>query len=84
MIPAKPAPYAAETKNSPASSWVDIKRTIATAWQAEPNSTVRRPPIRSVSQPQAMRLTSAAACRTDSIAAPCAAAMPISLQKATR
>ena len=40
--------------------------------------------MRSLSHPQSMRLRKAAACRTDSIAAPCTAAIPRSLQNATR
>ena len=57
---------------------------IATAWHAEPASTAPSPPIRSAAHPQNMRLTKAQPSSTDSIAAPCAAGIPRSLQNATR
>ena len=76
-MPAKPRPNAADTKNSPASSWVSRKRAIATAWQAEPAITVRRPPMRSASAPQAWRERKAQPSISDSIAAPCVGLMPM-------
>src|SRR5262249_8322870 len=83
-MPLKPSPNAAETEKSPASSWVNKKAAIASAWQAERRINVTSPPTRSASQPQNWRLIKAEACNTDSIAAPCAAGMPTSLQNATR
>src|ERR1700759_5148470 len=83
-MPLKPSPYAAEIANSPASLRVTEKAAIAKAWQADPANTVARPPIRSAAQPQNCRLTKAQPSNTDSIAAPCAGAIPTSLQNATR
>ena len=45
---------------------------------------VRRPPMRSATTPQICRLTKAQPSSTESIAAPCDAGIPTSLQKATR
>src|SRR6185503_4976443 len=83
MMPAKPRPNAADTANSPASSWVSRKQAIAAAWQAEPAITVRSPPIRSASEPQAWRARKAQPSISDSMAAPCVGLMPMSPQKAT-
>ena len=57
---------------------------MATNWKAEAARMVRRPPIRSDSQPQNCRLTKAQPSRTDSMAAPCVGGMPRSPQNATR
>src|SRR5579883_3145964 len=84
MMPLKPSPKAAETANNPASFRVSAKAAIASAWQADAANTVRSPPTRSATQPQNCRLTKAQPSSTDSIAAPCAGAMPTSLQNATR
>src|SRR5580704_7045929 len=60
MMPLNPSPYAAETANRPASLWVTVNAAIASAWQAEPANTAASPPIRSVNQPQNIRLTEGA------------------------
>ncbi len=70
--------------NSPTSSCVNRKAIIAEHCQAEPISTVDSPPMRSEIAPHICRLTNAVTSSTDSIAAPTEAAMPRSLQKATR
>ena len=82
--PAKPKPKMAETVNSPYSFCVVRNRLIARAWQTDVASTVRSPPIRSASQPQNCRLKKAQASSSDSIAGPCEAVKPRSLQNATR
>src|SRR5262249_14351930 len=82
MMPAKPNPNAAETANRPISSCVNMNADIAAIWHVEPASTVLRPPMRSEIQPQNCRLTKAVPSSTDSIAAPCEARMPRSLQNA--
>src|SRR5262245_50933030 len=61
-----------------------MKATIADAWQADAISIVNRPPTRSVSQPQNIRLTNALPSNTESINAPRAGVIPRSLQSATR
>ena len=57
---------------------------MATAWQAEPAITVRRPPMRSASAPHAWRARKADASIIDSMVALRVGEMPISVQKATR
>src|ERR1700721_1699232 len=84
MMPEKPSPKAAATVNSPASFWVDRKAAIDAACQADPISTVARPPIRSAIAPQICRLRNAVPSSTDSIKAPADRLIPRSLQKATR
>jgi hypothetical protein len=83
-MPLKPSPYAADTANSPASSWVTANAAIANAWHAEPAKTAASPPTRSATHPQNMRLKKAQPSNTDNIAAPRAAGIPRSLHKATR
>src|SRR5579875_2910675 len=70
--------------NNRASLRVVANAAMASAWQAEPANTVPSPPMRSATQPQNWRLTKALPSKTDSIVAPCAGAIPTSLQKATR
>src|ERR1700682_1722261 len=84
MMPEKPNPKAAATTNRPASFWVNRKAVIDAACQADPISTVVRPPIRSEIAPQICRLRKAVPSSTDSISAPIARLIPRSLQKATR
>ena len=81
-MPAKPRPNAAETVNSPTSSWVNMNATMARIWNIDPVSAVLRPPMRSEIQPQNWRLTKAVPNSTDSIAAPCETRMPRSLHNA--
>ena len=57
---------------------------MAAAWQAEPAKSVRRPPIRSATQPQNCRLTKAVPSSTESITAPRVGEIPTSVQRATR
>src|ERR1700726_4632728 len=52
MMPEKPSPKAAATTNRPASFCVNRKAVIDAACQADPISTVARPPIRSEIAPQ--------------------------------
>src|SRR3954469_21089882 len=84
MMPLNPNPKIAATANSPASFWVSKNPVIAVIWHTEPASIVRKPPMRSVTSPQNWRLTKATPSNTDSIAAPCAGAIPTSVQNATR
>src|SRR5258707_949440 len=70
MMPLKPSPNIAATANSPASSWVSRKPAIAVIWHTEPASTVRSPPMRSVTSPQNCRLRKAQPSSNDSIPAP--------------
>src|SRR5580704_9706259 len=83
-MPLKPRPNAAATMNSPVSLCVSRNAAVATAWQAEPANTACNPPNRSANQPHSWRLKNAQPSNTDSIAAPCAGAIPTSLQNATR
>ena len=83
-MPEKPSPKAAATVNRPASFWVYRKLSIDAACQADPISTVARPPMRSEITPQICRLRKAVPSSTDSIRAPIERLMPRSLQKATR
>ena len=84
MSPLKPSPNAAATVNSPTSSCVTRNSDIVAAWQIEPIITARSPPMRSEINPHTWRLRNAVPSSTDSIAAPCDALMPRSVQKATR
>src|SRR5258708_2501787 len=84
MMPENPNPKAAEMANRPASSWVCEKAAMATAWQAEPASTVRSPPMRSANAPQSCRAMKADASITDNMVALRVGVMPMSLQNATR
>src|SRR3979490_1099160 len=84
MMPEKPSPKAAATTNRPASFWVSRKAVIDAACQADPISTVARPPIRSEIAPQICRLRNAVPSSTDSIKAPADRLIPRSLQKATK
>src|ERR1700694_4480902 len=83
-MPEKPSPKRAATVNSPASFCVNRKAVIDAACQADPISTVVRPPIRSEITPQICRLRNAVPSRTDSIRALIDRLIPRSLQKATR
>src|SRR3984893_16939747 len=84
MMPEKPSPKAAVTVNRPASFGVNRKPVIDAACQADPISTVARPPIRSQITPQICRLRNAVPSSTDSIRAPIDRLIPRSLQNATR
>src|SRR5712672_1060828 len=84
MMPEKPSPKAAATVNSPASFCVDKNAAIDAACQADPISTVARPPTRSEITPQICRLRNAVPSSTDSIRAPIDRLIPRSLQKATK
>src|SRR5450755_692444 len=84
MMPEKPSPKAAATTNRPASFCVNRKAVIDAACQADPISTVARPPIQSEIAPQTCRLRNAVPSSTDSIRALIDRLIPRSLQKATR
>src|ERR1700674_3211307 len=84
MMPEKPSPKAAATVNSPASFCVERKAAIDAPCQADPISTVARPPIRSEITPQICRLRNAVPSSTESIKALIDRLIPRSLQNATR
>src|SRR6202790_135899 len=79
-----PSPKAGATTNRPGSFCVSRRAVIDAACQADPISTVARPPIRSEITPQICRLRKAVPSSTDSIRALVDRLIPRSLQKATR